>query len=141
MTDADPAVLASGRRSFAAALMRQFMQFAAVGLVGTAVHYSLLILLAEAFGVDPVIGSFLGFISGGLVNYYLNYKITFRSTKRHQTAMAQFFTVVGIGLGLNTLLMALFVNQFGVQYLIAQIVTTGLVLIWHFLGNRFWTFR
>lgn len=141
MTDAEPTALATGQRPFLAQLVRQFFAFAAVGLVGTAAHYSVLVALHELLGVDPVLASSTGFVTGGFVNYYLNYTITFRSNKRHHAALAQFFTIAGIGLGVNTALMALFVKALGAPYLPAQIVTTGLVLVWHFLGNRFWTFR
>ncbi len=143
MTDAQPSADAAGQPPMLLLkpLIRQFLHFAAVGLVGTAAHYSVLIALHEWLGVDPVIASSCGFITGGFVNYYLNYTFTFRSNKRHHAALAQFFTIAGIGLGVNTALMALLVKVLALPYLPAQIATTGLVLVWHFLGNRFWTFR
>jgi putative flippase GtrA len=37
--------------------------------------------------------------------------------------------------------MHLFVDRLGAPYLPAQLVTTGLVLVWSFLANKVWTFR
>ena len=36
--------------------------------------------------------------------------------------------------------MWLLAAKLGLHYLLAQLVTTGLVLVWTFAGNRFWTF-
>ena len=62
----------------------QFIRFAGVGVVGTVVHYSALIVAVQLLQVPPVPASVMGFVLGAFVNYYLNYKITFRSTKKHQ---------------------------------------------------------
>ena len=36
--------------------------------------------------------------------------------------------------------MHLFVDRFGAPYIPAQIVTTGIVMFWSFVGHKFWTF-
>jgi putative flippase GtrA len=42
---------------------------------------------------------------------------------------------------MNGLFVALFTETLAVHYLIAQFVTTGIVLFWNFLANQQWTFR
>jgi putative flippase GtrA len=32
-------------------------------------------------------------------------------------------------------------ESWGMQYLLAQFVTTAIVLVWNFSANRWWTFR
>jgi len=54
--------------------------------------------------------------------------------------MIKFFTVGAIGLILNTLMMALAIEVFALYYLLAQVISTGLVLFLNFIGNRRWTF-
>jgi putative flippase GtrA len=122
-------------------LFQQFIKFASVGLMSAIGHYGLLIALVQVGHVDAVIGSAAGATLGACINYALNYHFTFRSTKDHRESVAKFVVVATIGLILNTLLMWIGVDQLGIHYLVSQIVTTGLVMVWSFLGNRFWTFQ
>lgn len=120
---------------------RHFLLFAALGAVGTAAQYAVLIGLVSGLGVGPVLGSTAGFLTGGLVNYSLNRTIAFRSSKPHRETAPKFFTVAGIGLVLNALIMALLAHQIGAPYLLAQIVSTSILLVWHYGANALWTFR
>lgn len=122
-------------------LIRQFFSFAAVGVVGTAAHYSTLIALVQVMHVNAVVSSAAGFVVGALVNYTLNYRVTFRSTKLHRDSMPKFFLVALFGLGFNTAIMALLTEVWKQHYLVAQILATGGVLVWNFAVNRFWTFK
>ncbi len=122
-------------------MFRQFLHFAAIGAVGTAVQYAVLMALVRGSGVYAVTASAVGFVAGALMNYTLNYRFTFRSRKCHREAMAKFFSVALIGLGFNTLVMGLAMNFAGLHYLASQLAATGLVLLWNFAGNRYWTFR
>lgn len=119
----------------------RFLRFAAVGAVGTAAHYALLLALVELVGVDPVIGSVAGFVLGALVNYTLSRSLVFASDRAHIEALPRFLTVAGTGLCWNALLMYVFVDWVGAHYLLAQVITTGLLLVWHYVGNALWTFR
>jgi putative flippase GtrA len=124
-----------------AALFRQFINFTGVGFVSAIGHYGLLIALVQLAGVAAVPASAAGALLGAWINYSLNYHFTFRSSKRHRDAVLKFAAVATVGLVLNTLFMWVGVDLIGAHYLLAQIVTTGLVLIWSFAGNRFWTFQ
>jgi putative flippase GtrA len=120
--------------------LAQFILFTAIGAVGTAGHYATLIMLVELIHLDPTFSSFLGAIVGAVINYLLNYKYTFRSSKPHHIAASKFMLIAAIGAGINTLLMYTFIHIAGIYYLLAQIITTLLVLIWNFLLNKMWTF-
>lgn len=122
-------------------IIEQFVRFAGVGVIGTAAHYSVLTLLASVLGVHPVSASALGFIVGAIVNYWLNRKLTFASTIRQIDGLFKFLVVASIGLLLNTAIVAVLIDHAGLHYLVAQIIATGLVLGWNFVGNRYWTFR
>ena len=78
---------------------------------------------------------------GALVNYFLNYYFTFQSNRRHAEAFVQFYVVAGVGFLFNALFMWLLADVLGIYYLLAQLVTTGIVLLWNFWLNRTWTFR
>ena len=123
------------------ARLRHILLFAALGALGTLAHYAVLIGLVQGGVAGPVAGSTAGFLVGALVNYQLNRRIVFRSRKPHPEALAKFLVIAGIGLVLNALLMTLATAGLGAPYLLAQIVVTGLLVLWHYGGNALWTFR
>lgn len=122
-------------------MIREFGLFVVVGLIAAVGHYGTLIALAGGFSADPVLASALGFVVGGLISYVLNYHLTFRATRHHAVALPMFFAVAGIGFLLNGVAMTVFTKFAGLHYLAAQVLTTGLLLLWHFGANRLWTFR
>ncbi|MGH8750099.1 MAG: GtrA family protein [Burkholderiales bacterium] len=118
----------------------QFLRFAGAGVFGTAAHYLVLLILVELAAANPVTASFLGFLCGALVNYTLSRRYIFESAAPHRQALIKFLGVALVGLALNTLIMSAGVGL-GLHYLLAQIIATGLVLMWNFAGNKFWTFK
>ena len=122
-------------------LSRQFLHFAVVGACGTAVQYVILEIGVEMFDIPAALASAIGYICGSVVNYLLNYFFTFKSGKTHTEAASKYFTLLGIGLCINTALMGLLVHHLGWNKWIAQLLTTGIGLIWNFTGSRFWAFR
>jgi putative flippase GtrA len=123
------------------ALMRQFVKFTGVGFVSAIGHYGLLIALVQIAAVPAVPASAAGALLGAWINYSLNYHYTFRSTRQHRESVLRFAVVAAVGLVLNTLFMWVGVELIGAHYLLSQVVTTGLVLIWSFASNRYWTFH
>lgn len=122
-------------------IIAQFVRFTGFGFIGTAVHYLILILLVNAGEVDPIFSSSYGFVGGAFTNYILNYRYTFNSGISHLVGLPKFLIVACTGLVLNSLIMNLAISSLGLHYLFAQVISTGIVLIWNFIGNRTWTFR
>src|ERR1051326_6931064 len=104
--------------------VKQFASFTGVGAIGTAAHYCVLIALVDVLQLRPIPSSALGFTVGAFVNYSLNYRFTFRSTKMHRESMPKFFIVATAGLLLNTAIMGVLTAMLSVHYLLAQIVAT-----------------
>lgn len=116
-----------------------FIKFALVGLFGTSVHYSVLYTLVELLGFEPVPASGCGALAGLIVNYVLNYKFTFNSSRQHVETFPKFALIGFVGMGFNLALMWALTPRF--YYLYAQIFTTLLVLFWNFIANVIWTFE
>ena len=121
--------------------MKRFIRFTLTSAIGTLAHYAVLITLVEVFQFSPIIGSIGGFLTGALTNYTLARLLVFHSDRSHRQALPRFLIVAGIGLLGNTLLMSLLNTLLGLHYLLAQILTTGILLLWHYSGNALWTFR
>jgi len=121
-------------------ILSRFLRFASVGAVGTIIQYVVLIGFAQVTDLSLVIASAVGFILGAFMNYSLNYRYTFRSTKNHREAMIKFMTVALAGLIINTCVMGV-AEHYALHYLFAQVFATGLVLVWNFSVNLLWAFR
>ena len=121
-------------------LTRQMSAFVIVGLFAVVAHYGALILLVEGFGWPPVPATLVGYVCGGVTSYLLNRRHTFVSERSHREAVWRFALVAGVGFLMTWALMTLFVDRLGAPYLPAQLLTTGIVHFWSFLGNKLWTF-
>ena len=121
-------------------IIPQFIAYAGAGAIGTAGHYLTLILLVEAFGLDPVYATTAGFVVGAAINYVLNYVYIFQSDKTHMEAASKFFAVALLGVGSNSLIMFVGESLWQINYLMVQIVATAVVLVQNFVLNRLWTF-
>jgi putative flippase GtrA len=118
----------------------RFARFVLVGCLATGIQYAVLVLLVRAFGTDPTLASALGFVLSASVNYIVNYHYTFESNEQHGTAAIKFGVLALVGLLINSALMHALVAA-GWHYLLAQVCTTAVVLVWNFAGNSSWTFR
>lgn len=138
MTDPAPSPAASRG---VAHFLRQFVAFFGVGVIAAIVHYGLLYLLVEAFFYDPVSAALAGYVAGGLVSYVLNRLYTYEAQRGHLEAGWRFGVVAAIGFVLTWLLMGLFHTRLGWHYLLAQLATTGIVLVWSFVAHKYWSFK
>lgn len=120
--------------------MERFLSFAGIGALATLIQYLILVAGVQLTHAAPVVASTVGFIVAALVNYALNRRYTFGSHKPHAEAVSKFFTVAAIGLALNGILLAAGTQLFGLNYLLAQVLATALVLIWNYSANAAWTF-
>jgi putative flippase GtrA len=122
-------------------ISKQFLRFVAVGGVATAIHYAILVLLVQLEIAAPVMASTIGFAVSAVFNYALNRVLTFRSRRRHVEAFPRFALAASTGLGLNAICVWLLLATGVIHYLVAQMVATGVTLVWNFTINRLWTFR
>jgi putative flippase GtrA len=121
-------------------MRRQFLRYGAVGTVGTALQYAMLIALVQWAGTPPLAASTGGAVAGALANYLLNHRWTFASARAHQQSLPRFAAVALAGIALNAIVLATMLHFLGGHYLVAQLIATGVVLFAGFLANRAWTF-
>ncbi|MEM9277373.1 MAG: GtrA family protein [Pseudomonadota bacterium] len=121
--------------------MRQFINFLGAGAIATAVHYIILLGLVEFFMVAAVPASGAGALAGAFVSYALNRKYTFSTALPHSKSMPRFFAVAALAVISNVLLMKLYVDVLGIPYLLAQIITTIMLIAITFGLNKVWSFR
>jgi putative flippase GtrA len=122
-------------------LLRQFSSFFWIGLIVVAVHYGVLVFLVEIVHVAVLPATLTGYTAGGVVSYLLNRHHTFKTGRPHEEASWRFVVVAGVGFGLTSGFMYLFYEKWLLPYLLAQLMTTGFVMLWSFAAHKFWTFR
>lgn len=119
---------------------RQLMAYVLAGGLTAVAHYGVLVGLVELARVDPVPATLAGFVVGAIVSYALNRWMTFEATRSHAQASWRFGLIAIGGFGLTWMLMHLFVTRLGLPYLPMQFVTTGFVMVFSFLGHKFFSF-
>lgn len=128
------------RRMDLAALARQFSSFLAVGIATTAVHFGVLIALVEAWAINPVWATTAGFLAAVLFSYLLNRRFTFDERPAFHSGLLKYYAAVSVGLVLNAGTMAL-LTGWGFYYFLAQVIASGVALVWNFFAARFVVFR
>jgi putative flippase GtrA len=117
----------------------KFITFALIGAICTLAHYSILYAAVEFYKINPIWGSGYGALAGLVISYILNYSLTFKSRQSHKQTLPKFALIASLGFCLNIALMTGLTPH--LYYLYAQILSTGIVLIWNFLANSLWTFQ
>jgi dolichyl-phosphate beta-glucosyltransferase len=116
------------------------VRYAAAGAVGTVIHFATVMASVELGHVPATVATAYGSLLGAVVNYVLNYYLTFASRASHARTLPRFFAVAAFGAGLNYAGMWLLVYSLHVYYLAAQLICTLLVLLVGYTLNKAWTF-
>ena len=124
--------------------VRQFVKFGIVGASGTIVNFVIYHLLLHV-GLKIWFAYAVGFITGGVNNYWWNRRWTFRSTGHAGRELAQFISVSAVALGIGEI--ALKVADHYLPPLMhfrnstAWLIATSIGMGWNFFVNKYWTFR
>jgi len=131
-------------------MVDQFLRFCVVGASGTVIDFGLTYLLKEKAKCHPYIANACGFIIAATSNYILNRIWSFQS---HNPAIGTeyglFILFALVGLLINTAVLHLFVTHIPIPFVplkgklrfwIAKAIAIGIVTIWNFFMNYFFTF-
>lgn len=118
-----------------------FVRYSLTGGVATAVHYGVLMLLAEVAHVAAGWAAASGAVAGAAVAYLGNRRFAFAESQTlHRHALPRFLTVAALGAAVSGLVVWLGSTALGVHYLAAQIVATVVALVLTYRLNRSWSF-
>jgi putative flippase GtrA len=136
----------------------RFLKFATVGAIGTVVDFSIYNLLNIVFHIQPVISQAFSFSVAVVNNFLWNRHWTYPESRakavHHQ--MVQFGLINVGGLLIRTPIIAglehpigIFAGRFGVQgeaasvvgHNVALAVAIGIVMLWNYFANRYWTYN
>jgi putative flippase GtrA len=141
-----------------AAERKRFLKFGTVGILGSVVDFGVFNLLTVAFKLPALPSSVVSFLLAVVNNFILNRYWTFPESKASPIAkqLIQFSVVSLIGLLIRTPLFAYMeklliplaektvpnlLTPTIVGHNASLAVAIGVVLLWNYFANRFWTFK
>ena len=125
------------------AFNHEFSRYLLAGGLAFACDIAVLYWCTEVLGQHYLLSTFLGYLVGLVVSYWLNisWVFKFRKYDRLVTEMTIFNLIVVAGVGLNQGLMLLLVEYAALNYLVAKVVTAALVMVFNYVGKKFLLFR
>lgn len=119
-----------------------FIKYCIVGATGTFIDLAALYIFVEYLEFPVLLGATFSFLLAVINNFLLNKLWTFKNkSPNYRKLFIKFLTVALVGLGLTLSSMHLLVNILGLWYMLAKMLSSGIVLTWNFLGNKLWTFK
>jgi len=123
--------------------LRQFLKFGVVGASGAVISFVIYHALLHIH-FDLKLAFSIGFIAGGVNNYFWNRHWTFRSKGHMGKELAQFLTVSGMALLLGIVITGLLDRYLPAFHLRNSLIwlcgTVGGMGV-NFFVNKYWTFR
>jgi dolichyl-phosphate beta-glucosyltransferase len=119
-----------------------FFKYSVVGVSGTIVDLGTLYIFVDFLHIPVLLATAISFILAVINNFILNKYWTFQNKSSNvRKQFIKFLIVSVIGLLLTEMFMALFVYVLKIWYLISKLLTSAIILVWNFLGNKHWTFK
>ena len=121
--------------------MKTFLKFGTVGVLNTGitiVSYMIFIF----FGINYLLANIFAYGLGVINSYFWNRRWVFKETQKtnQQYVFVKFVLVNLLTLGITTGILFILVQYLYIQEIIAQVLATGVGLIFNFLLNKTWTF-
>lgn len=118
---------------------RQFVGFAAVGLLNTLLHMGVLLGLVEGVGVQPALANGAAFVCANLFSYWANSRFTFRTTPTlRRYGRFALVSLAGLAVAILSTQAALALHF---HYLVGVGVSFVLLPVLSFTANKVWTWR
>ena len=115
----------------------EIIRFALVGGASFVVDYALLYICTEWLGIHYLYSAAISFTVSVIVNYWLCVAFVFTGAGKQTGRQAALFIGSSIaGLGINQVCMWLFVEKFGMHYMLAKIGATFIVMFWNYIMKR-----
>jgi putative flippase GtrA len=113
------------------------------GGTAAATDLVLLYIFTSILHIWYLISAILAFIIAFVVSFILQKFWTFtdRSTERWRSQATIYFIITSTNLGLNTLLMYVFVDYFHIHYMISQFIVSGLIAIESYFIYQIFVFK
>lgn len=124
-------------------LTQRFQKFVVVGAIGLAVNQGSLTLLHGVSGMNPFVALPIAVMFSMVVTFFLNEAWTWhdRGSGRVVSRALNYIPINIGGLLINWGIFYILLDQFSVNYIIANLIGAGVAAIWNFVLNNMITWR
>lgn len=123
-------------------IVRQFVLYSLVGVLNTAIHFGVFVVLYRWLGVAVLAASTIGYAAGLANSYLMNRQWTFSvAGGANWGELSKFIAVNLLALGLNLLTLRYLSGTLAWLPELAQVVAIAVSLMVNFAGNKWWAFR
>ena len=124
----------------------QFLRYFVTGGLAFIVDFGVFAMTFYCFGIHYLLANLIGLMGGNVVNYLLSIGWVFSSEKRtmekHCFLEITVFVLISlVGMGLNELLMYVFVGVLAIQVMVSKVGAASIVLLYNFIARKFILFR
>lgn len=138
----------------------RFLKFCFIGLIGAVVDFGVMNLILYFSDASSRVASTVSFIAAVISNFLWNHFWAYPDsrTKSMSKKIVQFFLVSLVGLGIRFVLFLtiespiirlcqeivpadFFMSPETVGHNVTLVIAILIVLVWNFIGNRFWTYN
>ena len=109
-----------------------------MGGISFIIDYSIMVALTESIGLNYLMSASISFTVSVIFNYILSIKWIFSRTVNQDKVkeFGAFLFLSLIGLLINLGCMKLFVDYKGIDYRLAKVVATAIVMIYNFISRK-----
>ena len=120
-----------------------FCKAEASAAVASVADFAVTLILAEFLGLWYVCATFIGAVTGGVVNCTVNYRWVFSAQRLGKMRLALRYIVVWAGsIGLNTGLTYLVTELAGCNFIVSKVVVACFVaVLWNYQMQRIFVFH
>ena len=113
----------------------QIFKFIFVGGIATLIDWFIYFVLCHFVNLNPLISNIISFSISVLYNYWASCKYVFNVNKS-KNKLSGFIILSVIGLGINELLLFIFITNLNWNYMLVKIFTTIIVMIFNFITRK-----
>lgn len=124
--------------------IKQFISYVFVGGMAALVEWATFSLALYVLGLNHLLATVISFLLATFVNWILGRKLTFKDHCNNYSLIRdclQVYLASLMGLGINLLLMYVFVDIWKWQPLLSKVLATGIVFVWNFLVRKLFIYR
>lgn len=122
--------------------IKTLAKYALVSLSATLIDFILLWFFTDIAGLHYLISGAIAYLASNSYGYSTNRFWTFKARERKFIEGYLFYLSIGlIGLGITLILLNVFVESIGINYLVAKLITALIVWLWNYIMNLRFTFR
>lgn len=123
-------------------LIAKFLKFSIVGLSGLVIDFGITYLCKEKVKLNKYISNIFGFAVAVCSNFLLNKLWTFEdASDTYFLQFSLFLSIALVGLLINQTILYIVHEYLKLRFYLAKLIAIGIVTLWNFGFNHFYTFQ